>query len=425
MKLRIFQSDNGDCLLLTGADGRNMLIDGGMRSAFKTHVLPHLGRLREAGEQLDLVCVSHIDEDHIAGVLELLDTEIAWRVHDFRQSKTRPTKAPAAPRPPPVGGIWHNAFGALLDRDAGDVGDLFAQSSRTLALSADAGWRDLAATHHDLGLSVDEAIRLSLRIGDEQLKIPLNAEFGKRLILTREPAGVDASLGGMQIRVLGPFAADVQRLKKDWDDWLAAHAERVAKLQETARKDAEQLRTSVAAGEVSQLDLLLSGLGNRSAVTPPNLASVLLLVEEGNKRVLLTGDGHADDILAGLEHHGVLPADGTTRVDVLKVQHHGSKNNVHEAFFRRVLARHYVFCGNGEYGNPHLDVLKLLLQTNQALRPDERYDVWFSSNADAAPAGKPREQMQAAQQLIQTEQARPGSRMTAHFLDQSSVDFDV
>jgi beta-lactamase superfamily II metal-dependent hydrolase len=424
MKLRIFQSDNGDCLLLTGKDGKNMLMDGGMRDSFRTHVLPHLGQMAGNHEQLDLVCVSHIDQDHIAGVLELLDTEVAWRVHEFRQAKNRPTKAPAAPRPPKVAGIWHNAFGALLDRDASDVGELFAQSSRALALSGDAGWRDLAATHHDLGLSVDEAIRLSHRIGDEQLKIPLNADFGRLLILTRELAGVEAALGGMQIRVLGPFAADVQQLKQDWDDWLEAHASRVAKLLETARKDAEQISSS-AAGEISQLDLFLSGLGNRSAVTPPNLASVLLLVEEGAKRVLLTGDGHADDILAGLEHHGVLPADGTISVDVLKVQHHGSKNNVHEAFFRRVIARHYVFCGNGEYGNPHLDVVKLLLQTNRTLRPDKPFDVWFSSNADAAPAGKPRAHMQAVQQLIQNEEARLGSPMHAHFLGESSVVFDV
>jgi beta-lactamase superfamily II metal-dependent hydrolase len=424
MKLRIFPSDKGDCLLLTGSDGKNMLIDGGMRASFKAHVLPHLGAMAAAGEQLDLVYVSHIDQDHIAGVLELLDTEMAWRVHEFLRSRNKPTRAPAAPRPPAIGGIWHNAFGTLIDRDAGDVGELFAQSGRSLALSADADWRDMAALHHDLGLSVAEAIQLSHRIGADQLRIPLNREFDGRLILTREPPGVDTQLGSMSIRVLGPFAADVQRLKNEWDDWLDDHADRVARLLDTARKDAERIGQTDA-GDVSQLDLFLSGLGNRNAVTPPNLASVMLLVEEGAKRVLLTGDGHADDILAGLAHHAVLAPDGAVTVDVLKVQHHGSEHNVHEAFFRRVFARHYVFCGNGEHANPDLRVVELLLQTNRSQRPDEHYDVWFSSSSDTAPAGKPQAHMQAVQAMIQAEESRPGSRMTARFLGAQGGAFDV
>jgi beta-lactamase superfamily II metal-dependent hydrolase len=424
MKLRIFPSDKGDCLLLSGSDGKHMLVDGGMRDSFKAHVLPQLGAMAAAGERLDLVYVSHIDQDHIGGVLELLDTEMAWRVHDFRTSKNKPSQKPAAPRPPKIGSIWHNAFGTLLDRDAGDVGELFAQSSRSLALSADAAWRDIAASHHDLGLSVAEAIRLSHRIGADQLRIPLNEEFDGRLILTREPAGVDARLGGMAIRVLGPFAADVQRLKKDWDDWLEDNAKRVTALLDTARKDAERIGQSDA-GDVSQLDLFLSGLGNRNAVTPPNLASVMLLVEEGPKRVLLTGDGHADDILAGLEHHGVLQPGGAVTVDVLKVQHHGSEHNVHEAFFRRVAAKNYVFCGNGEHANPDLRVVELLLQTNRSQRPDEPYGVWFSSSPHTAPAGKPQAHMQAVQALIQDEQNRLGSRMTARFLDAAGGAFDV
>lgn len=41
----------------------------------------------------------------------------------------------------------------------------------------------------------------------------------------------------------------------------------------------------------------------------PNVASLMLLVEEGAKRVLLTGDSHPDMILAGLSAQGLL-ADG-------------------------------------------------------------------------------------------------------------------
>jgi hypothetical protein len=48
-----------------------------------------------------------------------------------------------------------------------------------------------------------------------------------------------------------------------------------------------------------------------------------------------------------------------SRVDVLKIQHHGSENNLDEQFARTVSADHYVFCGNGSHGNPETDVIDL------------------------------------------------------------------
>ena len=46
MKIRVFQSDKGDCLLLTSASGKNrVLVDGGMSSSYTKHVAPALAKL--------------------------------------------------------------------------------------------------------------------------------------------------------------------------------------------------------------------------------------------------------------------------------------------------------------------------------------------------------------------------------------------
>ena len=44
MKLQIFESAQGDCLLLEGKDKKLVLCDGGMRSSFKSHVRDELGK---------------------------------------------------------------------------------------------------------------------------------------------------------------------------------------------------------------------------------------------------------------------------------------------------------------------------------------------------------------------------------------------
>jgi len=92
MHLTAFQSGKGDSLLLTNAAGTTrVLVDGGMPDAYNTHIAPVLGKLRVAKRKLDLVYISHIDEDHIGGILEMLDDEVAWRVHEHQIAHDNPT----------------------------------------------------------------------------------------------------------------------------------------------------------------------------------------------------------------------------------------------------------------------------------------------------------------------------------------------
>ena len=86
MKLRVFQSDKGDCLLITSKDGKRILADGGMSSSYSKHVTPTMKQLRSAGEHLDVVYVSHIDQDHIAGILKMSDDAVKWRIYDYQRT---------------------------------------------------------------------------------------------------------------------------------------------------------------------------------------------------------------------------------------------------------------------------------------------------------------------------------------------------
>jgi hypothetical protein len=65
-------------------------------------------------------------------------------------------------------------------------------------------------------------------------------------------------------------------------------------------------------------------------------------------------------------------------VDILKVPHHGSANNVELAFFKKVTADHYVFSGNGEHGNPERETIEMLL----AARPTATFTMHFTYPID-------------------------------------------
>ena len=59
-----------------------------------------IAQIREADQSLDVICVSHIDDDHISGILRLVEDEVDWRRFEFLQSLSPPRgNPPAAKRP--------------------------------------------------------------------------------------------------------------------------------------------------------------------------------------------------------------------------------------------------------------------------------------------------------------------------------------
>ncbi|HEX8031613.1 MAG TPA: hypothetical protein VF491_24260, partial [Vicinamibacterales bacterium] len=79
--LEVRRARKGDCLLLhygTKADPRLMLIDAGPSSVYKPQLRPRLDEIRKKRKltdndslPVDVVMVSHIDDDHIKGIIDL------------------------------------------------------------------------------------------------------------------------------------------------------------------------------------------------------------------------------------------------------------------------------------------------------------------------------------------------------------------
>lgn len=437
MKIRVFQSDKGDCLLLTSSDGKHMLVDGGMVGSYRKHVAPHLGAMREARESLDLVYVSHIDQDHIAGILAMMDDEVAWRVHDFQiasgnQRHRRPARN--RPRPPEVKSVWHNAFHEQVGKNHGEIEDMLAAEAAVLTLRSDDFAHSAADEMADLATSKAEAVRLSRRIGDRQLNIPLNEEYGGRLMFVADPP-TPISLGTMEMSVIGPFAEDLKELREEWNAWLrsAKGRRQLRQIARRSREDEDSLGHADIDGIFDPLIGLADRLGDRDNVTTPNLASLMLLVEEDSHSVLLTGDGHGSDVLSGLFNINRLNDEAAIHVDVLKVLHHGSEHNLDAEFCKQVTADHYIFCGNGAHENPDLRVVRTLINSRIGSRSQlsgnaetgNPFKLWFNSSEDVTDS-RYKSHMRKIERLVRDQARRSNSQMTYHFIKRgSSFAFDL
>ena len=174
-----------------------------------------------------------------------------------------------------------------------------------------------------------------LRSDANQLKFPLNPEFDGKLIIATEERKAQDMEGGLRFTVVGPMEAGNKP--------AAEHQAWLKELKKQGKSPAEALAAYVDP-------------------SVPNLSSIVVLAEAGRKRMLLTGDARGDKMLQGLEFVGLVKRGGRLHVDVLKVPHHGSANNLDDDFFQRITADHYVFSGNGEHGNPERESLEMLLE---------------------------------------------------------------
>ncbi len=356
MRIRVFDSDKGDCLLLESDGGSRILCDGGMYKSMERYVAPHLAEL-----DIDLVHVSHVDQDHIAGILQLLENAVEWKV--FRQHQDEgddDVREPRVPRPPNLERIWNNSFREQVPQNRGAIEDLLAYSAAVLQASQ---VNDLVRIGNDsarIATSIRESLKVSRLIQPEILDIPVNEIPGERrrsrLIMRRRNQGT-VPIGDFRVTILGPSEDELEDLREGWDNWLNDNRGIRRELDRYVDRRIEAFENGA---NIDPFDLHdWNGVPAFRGVTIPNVASIVLLIEADGQRVLITGDAQQDILLEQLEAAELLDRDGGIHLDVLKIQHHGSEHNSDENFCRRVSADHYIFTGNGKNTNPELPVINM------------------------------------------------------------------
>jgi hypothetical protein len=356
--LDVIRARKGDCLIVhygSKDDPRLVMIDGGPRGVYGPHLRPRLEKIKEArglGKQeplaVDLLMVSHVDDDHIQGILDL--------TRDLIQDN---------PQFVQVLSFWHNSFENIIGETPKEL---------TAAFKSQFGAASMAGEFSDLTVDADEEeevivsslkVLASLQQGAQlrrdvvdKLQSPLNQEFDGGLILASEKGEALDMDKGLEFTIAGPMLPELKELHEKHQEWL--------KELDKGGKTPEDV---------------LSAYVDKSV---PNLSSIVVLAEAGGKRMLLTGDARGDKILKGLEFVGLMEKGGTIHVDVLKVPHHGSSNNLDDDFFERITADHYVFSGDGEHGNPERESLQMLLDA----RGDTDYTIHLTYPIQDIDAGR-------------------------------------
>lgn len=275
-----YDAGQGDCLRIhfCGKSGtyHNILVDSGTRR-FGPSFVAAVQKIQCAGECVDILFITHTDEDHLGGLLYAVTHKI------------------------PI-----------------QTGKLVMNHPQTMVA--------VLGGHTPLSASQANSI--------------LNCLAGQDIQVIGGLQGDYMELDGAQIKILHPTQAQVEAVfpTTRQNTPLGITDDRKLSLEELMERPLPGGDTSVS-----------------------NRASIVFILEYGEKRLLFTGDTWSDDLLKEVQAYAAAREEALpVHFDIVKLPHHGSARNISEDWPQVLRGDRYILCADGRRHPSKQTAAKLL-----------------------------------------------------------------
>lgn len=302
---------HGDCLWIEYGDPaspRRVLIDGGPIGAYQS-LEDRVKALPEGEEALELAVISHVDGDHIEGMIRLIaeqNRNIAFK------------------------DVWFN------------------------------GWKHLTPEPEILGAMQGEFLSalIHYKIGDNHWNAA--APFAGRAIEVPEegPLPVSTLADGLKLTLLSPSRSTLDTLRKDWKnnipkDFKPGDVENALKRLQTQTRLTPK---GILGGAIED-----DAVEPVEKVTANNGSSIAILAEFEDKRCLLLADASPKVVAASIRR--LIGRGKKLSVDAVKVSHHGSAGNTTRELLSVIDCKRFLISTNGagRPRHPHEQALRKIL----------------------------------------------------------------
>lgn len=328
IQLKILPAGHGDALLLKWVEAGvsyHVLIDGGIPKTFTQSILPEIENIRNNGCFLDLVVLTHIDYDHISGILELAKAIQAEQI-------------PASF----IRSWWFNS-GLMIDHARHQtVVDL--QKSIPLGGGKQPGQHQVSVRQ---GMSLERFLQGTPHWHSEPITHSHQTEI----------------LGGASFHFLSPDFANLHELAEKWTEALQQEKNR----QVSAKKRDYAL-------DVHHLNTL-HFKADRSLF---NASSIAFIWSFQDKNILFLGDATPTVYLESIKKFMAEKGLAKLKLAAMKLAHHGSKHNFDPELLELIDCEYFLLSTDGSHsGLPDKSVLaKIILQPNR----DKNRPIHFCFN---------------------------------------------
>ena len=340
MKVKMIPAQYGDCFWINTNNNFNILIDGGLKTTYNKWIKPLVSLEDRRKTIFDLVIVTHIDCDHIGGIIALLK--------DCDNNHGMGVKE-----------IWHNGLFQIVGEKFLKHIDQDAERDEKI-LDSIIKKGHLTGESQNIGIS--ESFALDVLIQEKSIFRNLENE-GSAICDKTEDYVIDKLT---KIVMLGPKKESISAMDKYWQKEMIARNYRFQVTNKIKLMQAFEFQMSAVNNYYAPLEIKISGtdsleqyLSNleEEDVSVTNRSSICFVIEERKYKILFMGDALICDN-GGIMEQLEKKYGKTFHFSAIKLPHHGSRYNVSVDFIKRYTADEYYFSTNSEhFGHPDIDVI--------------------------------------------------------------------
>lgn len=344
MEIKFLKAFNGDAILISFNDNgetRNILIDGGMPATYvqkgKNGKLEYgelketVDKIRENNEKIDLLVLTHVDDDHIGGVLK-------WFENDKEAYKI-------------IGQVWFNS-GRLISEyfDEQEIAENLLEIPDESTL-----------TSIGQGVKFEDYIEEN-GIWDRSIVVAL--EYFDYL--------------GIKFKILSPSPDKLKLLLGKWEK------EKPESLDTSADKNDYELTLSehIAKDKFKEDPAIHNG------------SSIAFIMTYEKKNFVFLADAHPTVVVNSLKTFGY-SKEKPLKAELVKISHHGSKANNNIEMLELINSSKYVISTNGDkHAHPNKQFLARLASVNDNCEvyfnyPEQINQIFSKKDYEDFPNFKP------------------------------------
>lgn len=345
VEIEVLPANEGECILITiGKEDIHILIDGGTAKTYKNYLRKRLIELKKENKVIDLLIVTHIDNDHIGGIIELLrenGSDVESKIIKIRH-------------------IWHNSYRHLQFTKDATLGKAEKNILNKIVANGEINLNNNLDSNNPISAMQGTTLAGLIFKGNYHW----NEQFNEQAISNN---GVSYQFGKeCFISVLKPNISDLEKLGKKWERDLKKTKYSFKFSRDQLFDDAFEyyyrflpvdrngynekisyencIKKQMTVNEIAQKPVLKD-----SSVT--NKSSISVIIKYRDKRLLFLADNIGGDVLKYLSQEDRV-------CNVVKLPHHGSVNNIDDDFIKNIESNTYLISTNSDkYNHPDIETL--------------------------------------------------------------------
>lgn len=349
--VKMLPAKNGDCFLVSlGIENKkHILIDCGYVETYNEFLKEELKEITNNNEMIDLMIISHVDQDHILGAIKLL-----------QDNNSEPFIK--------INEIWHNCYRHLqFNKEKVKAISVAEKDILNHEIRMGSSFIDYHINGDDKDISAKQGSSLASLILEGQY--PWNKSF--------DGGAVNIDYKNMiknedfTIRLLSPNTEKLNNLSDKWLRELNDMKLGFSLSDESIFDDAYEFymirhkETEIKETDISAIkdtyksieNIVLEDKEEDIDDSPMNGSSISVIIEYNRKQLLFLADAHPDLILDSILQLK------SNQFDLIKVSHHGSAKNTTNELAQNLNSNLFLIStnGKGKQSHPHLESLAKII----------------------------------------------------------------